>query len=118
MFVRSILVQAGFECWFAPTDMEATAPGFADVLVSSLESSDVLLVLLSKESQESEWVKREVHLAVTRKRPILPVWVTTNPGKLSPSFELLLGPCQHSTLGPLAVDELPRRLRELLGASA
>jgi hypothetical protein len=113
-FVRAILESAGFECWFAPTDIEASAPGFAESLANSLGASDVLLVLVSEQSQQSEWVKREIHMAVNSKRPILPVWVSPQRGRLSPSFEFLLGPCQHATLGPSAVDEVPRRLRELL----
>ncbi len=113
-FVRAILESAGFECWFAPTDIEASAPGFAESLANSLGASDVLLVLVSEQSQQSEWVKREIHMAVNSKCPILPVWVSPQRGRLSPSFDFLLGPCQHATLGPSAVDEVPRRLRELL----
>ena len=113
-FVRSILENAGFECWFAPTDIEATAQGFVDSLANSLGASDVLLVLVSEQSQQSEWVKREIYMSVSTKRPILPVWTSPQRGRLNPSFEFLLGPCQDATLGPSAVDELPRRLRELL----
>jgi len=113
-FVRSILESAGFECWFAPTDIEASAPGFVDSLAKSLGASDALLVLVSEQAQQSEWVKREVHMSVSAKRPILPVWTSPQRGRMSPSFEFLLGPCQDATLGPSAVDELPRRLHELL----
>ena len=53
-------------------------------------------------------------MSVSAKRPILPVWTSPQRGRMSPSFEFLLGPCQDATLGPSAVDELPRRLHELL----
>ena len=115
-FVRSILQNAEFDCWFAPADIEADPLGFSDSLAASLDSSSALLVLLSQEAQRSEWVKRELYGAVNRRIPILPVWTTVQRGSLTGGFELLLGPCQMATLGPNAVDELPRRLRELLSA--
>jgi hypothetical protein len=82
--------------------------------VKALSDSDALLVLVSDQAQQSDWVQREIHMSVKKKRPILPVWTSPQPGRMSQSFEFLLGPLQFAALGPSAVDELPQRLHELL----
>jgi hypothetical protein len=68
-----------------------------------------LIVFVSSSSAVSDYVEREVHLAISKKKPILPVMLDA--ASLPDSFEFLLGLAQRITLP----SDDPRECAESIG---
>ena len=69
---RRQLEANGVTCWFAPNDI----PGgdrWADSIDDAIDSSTALLVLVSRHSLQSKWVKAEVTRAFQAQKRIIPV---------------------------------------------
>ncbi|HEX2459792.1 MAG TPA: TIR domain-containing protein [Vicinamibacterales bacterium] len=62
----------GLTCWIAPRDVRAGRE-YADEIVTGIEKSACLIVLLSKAANASAFVCREVERAVANHKPIFPV---------------------------------------------
>ena len=58
-FVKTQLIPAGAE--------------YAEVLTDALDGCACLVLLLSKDSQESHWVKKEVNLAISGNKTVIPI---------------------------------------------
>lgn len=61
------LQSAGVRCWFAPEDLKIGEPLRAGI-DRSIQLHDKLLVILSRNSVESQWVHKEVESAMERER--------------------------------------------------
>ena len=61
------LQESGVRCWFAPEKMKIGDP-FRDVIEDAVRVHDKLLLILSKHSVKSEWVKDEVEAALEKER--------------------------------------------------
>jgi uncharacterized protein YjbI with pentapeptide repeats len=61
------LQNSGVRCWFAPEDLRI-GDKIRVRIDESIEGHDKLLVILSKNSIESEWVEKEVETAMERER--------------------------------------------------
>ena len=61
------LQDAGVRCWFAPEKMKIGDP-FRDVIDDAVRLYDKLLLILSKHSIKSEWVKDEVEAALEKEQ--------------------------------------------------
>ena len=70
--LRSMLDAAGYTCWMAPDDVVGTDP-WAKQIIRAIETSRVMVVVISARSNASEHVGREVELASGRRRPVLPI---------------------------------------------
>lgn len=70
--VLYLLIEEGVPCWMAPNDIP---PGskYAYVINQALENCACLLLLLTNASQESQYVEREVDLAISNRKPIIPM---------------------------------------------
>ena len=66
------LEEAKVRCWIAPRDIPAGAD-YAEVIDDAIRDTTIMLVLFSGSSQKSVWCKKEVNLAVSCCRIILPV---------------------------------------------
>lgn len=62
----------GHQCLIAPRDV-TTGLSFSDWIRKSVMACDALLLLLSAAALESEYVKDEIHIAVSNKKRILPI---------------------------------------------
>jgi hypothetical protein len=62
----------GLTCWIAPRDVRAGRE-YADEIVTGIEKSACLIVLLSRAANASAFVCREVERAVANHKPIFPV---------------------------------------------
>ena len=62
----------GLACWIAPRDVRAGRE-YADEIVTGIEKSACLIVLLAKAANASAFVCREVERAVANHKPIFPV---------------------------------------------
>src|SRR3954465_4245550 len=72
--ISAYLERNGVSCWIAPRDVR---PGsdYGSEIIDGIESSAVLVLLLSEHANSSTFVKREVERAVSKGKPIFPVRV-------------------------------------------
>lgn len=85
---------------------------FTKEISAAIKESDTVLVVLSKKAVQSDWVRREVHLAFERKPQacVVPVLIEEcNPNDLYPGLSL----CQHIKLYEDKKAGLARLLTEL-----
>ncbi len=89
--VRQAFKKEGIPCWMAPYDIP---PGskYAFVINDALEGCSCVVLLLSKESQESNFVTIEVDRAITYEKPIIPMQLDDL--KLNSGFRFYLGSSQ------------------------
>ncbi|MGN0318215.1 MAG: TIR domain-containing protein [Lachnospira sp.] len=64
------LEKQGYSCFIAPRDIRSGYE-YAEEIINGIDSSTVMLLLLSRESNESPHVLREVERAVSKKIPII-----------------------------------------------
>jgi len=66
------LEKRGFKCWVAPRDVR---PGhsYGDEIIRGIERSRCFILALSKASNESPFVAREVERAISKRKPIFPL---------------------------------------------
>jgi hypothetical protein len=72
--ISEYLERTGVSCWIAPRDVRPGAD-YASEIIDGIESSGVLVLVLSEHANSSEFVKREVERAVSKGKPIFPVRV-------------------------------------------
>ena len=71
------LENKGLGCWVAFRDV--TSGNFAGEITRALRTSDIFLLIASKESCKSEHVKNEVTLAFNQKKHFVPYLLEDNP---------------------------------------
>lgn len=76
--------KAGAKCWIAPRDILPGAE-YAEGIIEAIESSKLFLLIISKDSNASPQVLREVERAVSKRVSILPMRIDDSP--LSKSIE-------------------------------
>jgi hypothetical protein len=76
--LRQFLEGAGYSCWMAPDDIRGV-DSWAEQILAAIEDSRVMVVLVSAKANGSRHVSREVNLALSRGRAILPVRVEAVP---------------------------------------
>jgi tetratricopeptide (TPR) repeat protein len=111
--IAKALESKGFKCWIAPRDVK---PGrsYGDEIIRGIESCRSFVLVLSKASNDSAFVAREVERAVSKNKPIFAVRIADV--KPSPSLELFISGTQwiDAFPGRLAphVDRLAKMLAE------
>jgi len=70
--IASFLEGEGISCWIAPRDVP---PGmeYGAAILQGIETSRALVLVLSEESNDSQFVRKEVERAVSKAKPVLPV---------------------------------------------
>jgi hypothetical protein len=81
----------GLRCWIAPRDVRAGRE-YANEIITGIERSRCLVLVLSVAANESQFVGREVERAVTKGRPVVPVRI--EPVLPSPGLELFVSATQ------------------------
>ena len=70
--VKAELIAHGISCWMAPDDV-SLGQTWEDAVVDALSTASVFLLLWSKWSQDSSQVKRELSLAASQQKLIIPL---------------------------------------------
>ena len=85
--LRASLLEKGLECWMAP---ESIMPGsdYATEIPNAIEKCTTFIILLSGSSQSSVWVPKELDLALTLEKPIVPIKIDKSTTKASFLFRL------------------------------
>ena len=94
--VVASLERQGIGCWIAPRDV---APGalYADEIIRAINSSKVLLLVLSKSAAGSPHVGKEIERATSKRRPI--ITLRTDAVPLTTALEYFLSESQWVDLG-------------------
>jgi TIR domain len=66
------LESGGSRCWIAPRDVRAGRE-YANEIVLGIEHSRCLVLVLSEAANQSEFVRREVERAVSKRKPVFPI---------------------------------------------
>jgi tetratricopeptide (TPR) repeat protein len=98
----------GFRCWIAPRDVKA-GRSYGDEIIRGIESAKTFVLVLSKASNESAFVAREVERAVSKKKPVLAVRLANV--EPAPSLELFVSSTQW-------IDAFPGKLEPHIGRLA
>lgn len=114
---RNLLSENELGCWMAPYDVPAGAK-YAYVIDQAIEKCSCVLLLLTKEAQESDHVNREIDRADTYKKEIVPVRL--DDCTLNAGFQYYFGNRQIVTITDIRkenpeVRDLVARLRQLNG---
>lgn len=72
--IRHALVACGLEVWFDEVEIRPGA-SLAASISSGLEEADVVVMLLSKSSFESQWASLEIGGALVHRKPLIPVLI-------------------------------------------
>lgn len=81
--VEELLARRGVTCWIAPRDVEPGEP-FDKAISGAIMGSAAILLLFCEKSDESRHVKRELILADSAARPIIPLRLEAiNPRELA-----------------------------------
>jgi TIR domain len=113
------LEQHGIKCWIAPRDV---TPGsqYADEIVRAINSTKVLVLVLSEHAVVSPHVGREIERGASKRRRIIGLRTDTAP--LTRSFEYFLSESQWidvTALGmPAALTKLTQAVGQRLAPSA
>lgn len=85
--IKHLLAANDISCWMAP---ESIAPGsdYSEKIPEAIEHCSVFILALSKESQESVWVPKELDLALTFRKTVIPFHIDTS--ALAESFNFKL----------------------------
>ena len=70
--IRAALEAAGIACWIAPRDLSAGTQWGAGI-VQAIDACEAVLVVFSQAANDSPQVAREMELAVSRRRPLIPI---------------------------------------------
>lgn len=70
--IVGFLEQNGISCWVAPRDVGPGAD-YGQSIIDAIEQSRALVLILSDQSNDSQFVKKEVERAVSKTKPVLPV---------------------------------------------
>lgn len=72
--IAASLEERGLKCWIAPRDVR---PGqsYGDEIIRGIEKSRCFILVLSKASNESPFVAREVERAVSKRKSVFPIRV-------------------------------------------
>ena len=98
--IAKALEAKGFRCWIAPRDVKS-GRSYGDEIIRDIESARSFVLVLSRASNNSAFVAREVERAVSKKKPIFAVRVAdVQPG---PALELFISGTQW-------IDAFPGRL--------
>lgn len=89
--IREMLQKNDISCWMAPESIPGGSD-YANEIPAAIESCDYFMLVLSRNSQDSIWVPKELDLAIDAKKIVLPIHIDLSP--LEPHFKLRLSNVQ------------------------
>lgn len=116
--MTQMLEKMGITYWIAP-DMIPAGSNYAREIPSAIQNCDIFLLVLSKASQQSIWVEKEIDSAIYYRKTIVPFQIDDSP--MTDMFRFYLNNVQtiYCANRPKdAIEELKQRLRTLLKLTA
>lgn len=90
--IHKALIDQGYVCWYAPSDLYGTED-FVQVIPPAIKDSKAFLLLLSEDAQNSKWVYRELRMADEQDKPIFTFFLENF--TLNETFSFLLQSNHH-----------------------
>ena len=90
--VRKVLEDNGISCWMAPDSIPAGS-NYMKQIPQAIDDCKVMIILISKKSQQSTWVKNEFSQAVTKHKTIIPYVIQDCP--LEDEFQFSMSTMQQ-----------------------
>jgi hypothetical protein len=113
--ISAYLERNAVSCWVAPRDVHPGAD-YAAEIIDGIETSAVLVLVLSEHANDSVFVKREVERAVSKGKPIFPVRVReVVPSK---SLELFISSAEWIDAWQPPIEQYLERLAESIRSAA
>lgn len=114
--MRDLLKSSGVDTWMAPGDIPAGSK-YAQVINRAVKECACMLLMLSKDAQDSIWVAKEVERAVNYRKPIIPVQIEDV--ILNDEFELYISTDQVVAVQKIykESDEIKKVLRSVIAYS-
>lgn len=91
-FIRSVLTANGIECWMAPESIPKGG-NYAGEIPIAIASCEAFVLVLSKASQASKWVPKELSMALDKDRIVLPIHIDNT--DLNEEFKFYLSNVQR-----------------------
>ncbi len=111
--IAASLEERGLKCWIAPRDVTAGRT-YGDEIIRGIESAKAFVLVLSKGSNGSAFVAREVERAVSKQKPIFVIRLANV--EPAPTLELFISGTQWIDAFPGKLAPHIGRLAKLLGA--
>lgn len=108
---RRLFAQNGIQTWMAPNDIPAGSK-YAAVIVDALKKCSCLVLLLTKESQESPWVEKEVERAISYGKSV--ITIQSNGLVLNNCYEYYL--CNQQIVYVKRISENSEGIQKVLNA--
>ena len=70
-YIRTVLSNNGVECWMAPESIPMGSD-YSSEIPDAIENCSCFLLVLSSSAQKSNWVPKELDLAITHSKTIIP----------------------------------------------
>jgi hypothetical protein len=112
--LKRVLETNGISCWMAPQSIPAGSD-YANEIPKAIEAAGAFLLLLSDASQKSQWVPKELSIAISK--PIVVVPFQIDNADICAAFNFYLTNSQRITAYNRVTDayqELLHRLKNLL----
>lgn len=110
----AIIENSGYHCFIAPRDIRSGYE-YAEEIARGIDKADAVVVLMSKASNSSPHVLREIERAVSKAKPILVYKLETV--ELTKSMEYFLMACQWLEKGKNSYDDIVKGIHGLCGES-
>lgn len=100
--IKSIFEKNQIECWLAPDDIPIGSR-YAKVINRAIKNCSCFILLLTKESMDSQWVAKEVERGIHYEKPMISIRLEEF--ALSDEFELYISSDQTLTLSAIEESE-------------
>lgn len=70
--MNQLLIKNDIETWMAPDNILG-GKKYSGIIVKAIQECSCVLLMFSEAAQNSEWVVREIELAINYKKPVIPV---------------------------------------------
>ena len=106
---RSLLSRRKIDTWMAPYDIPAGS-SYAEVIPDALKNCACVVLLLTKDAQQSPWVSKEVERAINYRKTIVPLQLEDI--MLNSTFQFFL--CDQQIVSLPSVDENSPQMKKVL----
>lgn len=115
LWVRRCLEQQGISCWMAPESIPGGS-SYAEQIHAAITSCPVFVLMLSSRSSHSPWVRRELDIALSEDKAVLPFVLEQFEPDGDLIFYLKIIQCYNAYDGRgIALSHMLLRIKELLG---
>lgn len=109
--VRMLLKMEGIPVWMAPESIES-GDNYPTAIGKALDGCGCVLLMMSKASQASRWIQKEIEMAIGLSKTVVPLRLDDSP--LNFSFRFMIGDCQAEK--PERIDRADPNFKKILAS--